>query len=113
MQTLIGTAQETLKDNSIDEEWLADPGNSIHAGTAYIAGQRRYTNLDPPKVAVAYNAGSLRYDDNNRWKMHRFISVRGGPHCDRFVAFFNDAVDILKNHATKPALTYESFYGLT
>lgn len=113
MQTLIGTARDILQDNSIDAEWLAEPRNSIQAGTAYIAGQRRHTNLDPPKVAAAYNAGSVRYDDNNRWKMHQNISDRGEPHCDRFLAFFNDAVQVLKNHATKPAIAYEGFYGST
>ena len=39
--------------------WLLEPDNSIQAGTAYIASQSSKTDLDPPKVSCAYNAGGV------------------------------------------------------
>ena len=91
MQTLISTARETLREPGIDRTWLLDPDNSIRAGTVYIDRQRASTALDPPKVACAYNAGSLRPNDapGNRWKMRQFPRDTS-QHADRFVAWFND-----------------------
>ena len=39
MQTLISTARAALNNPNIDRKWLFVPGNSIMAGTAYIASQ--------------------------------------------------------------------------
>lgn len=91
MQTLISTAREALDDQSIDRAWLLVADNSIQAGTAYISQQRRKTLLDPPKVACAYNAGSVIRNDspNNRWKMRQF-PIGTSHHADRFVEWFND-----------------------
>lgn len=110
MQTLISTARATLGDNNIDRNWLLVPDNSIKAGTAYISGQRSTTLLDPPKVACAYNAGSLRENtgQNNRWKMHQYPPGTG-EHCDRFVKWFNDAVSVLASHAKKPSIPYDVY----
>jgi len=90
MQTLISTARGESSSvgvpaSSITAEWLRVPKNSIRAGASYIAGQKGRTRLDPPKVACAYNAGSLRKSTSNRWKM-----VQTAGHADRFVGFFND-----------------------
>ncbi len=92
MQTLISTAREALDDRNIDRDWLLVADNSIQAGTAYISQQRRKTDLDPPKVACAYNAGSVIRNDGpgNRWKMRQF-PIGTSHHADRFVAWFNDA----------------------
>ncbi len=51
-----------------------------------IRKQRDVTNFEPPLVAAAYNAGSLRRSDENRWKLRST-----GGHIDRFCLFFNDA----------------------
>lgn len=113
MQTLISTAREALGKPDIDTAWLLDPGNAIRAGTAYIERQAGATRLDPPKVACAYNAGGV-YDndgDRNRWKMRQF-PIGTGDHCDRFVKWFNDAVAILKSHASVPSLSLASFLGI-
>lgn len=110
MQTLISTASETLGDRSIDRTWLLNPDNSINAGTAYINKQRRETMLDPPKVACAYNAGSLRRNDapENRWKMRQFPRDTS-EHADRFVAWFNDCFRLWKQLDAAPV---KSFYRM-
>jgi soluble lytic murein transglycosylase-like protein len=95
MQTLVKTARFATGRTDLRGDDLLDPAISIDAGTAYIASQRSSTHLDPPRVAAAYNAGSLKRDDAdaNRWKLHCF--PRGtGQHIDRFVAWFNDAMQV-------------------
>ena len=113
MQTLISTAREALQ-MSVDREWLLVAGNSIKAGTAYIAKQARVTNLDPPLVAAAYNAGRLAHQagPNNRWKLRQY-PIGTGAHCDRFVKFFNDAVAVLAEHSTPPSVGLDVLLGAT
>lgn len=93
MQTLVKTARGALGRPSLSGDDLLDPATSIEAGTAYIAHQRYVTHFDPPKVAAAYNAGSLRVDnaDANRWKMHCYPKGTG-RHIDNFVSWFNDCM---------------------
>jgi len=110
MQTLISTARSVLNRPTIDAAWLLVPENSIRAGTAYIAKQRPLTRLDPPLVACAYNAGNV-YDNAgpaNRWKLRQF-PIGTGEHCDRYVKWFNDAVAVLKEHATRPSRSLATF----
>ncbi len=103
MQTLISTAREALDDPRIDRDWLLVADNSIQAGTAYIGQQRRKTELDPPKVACAYNAGSVIRNDGpgNRWKMRQF-PIGTSHHADRFVAWFNDAFRVFETLEAPP-----------
>jgi hypothetical protein len=107
MQTLIATARDTLRDDQIDQAWLLEPGNAIQAGSAFIAQQFKSTHFDPPKVACAYNAGSLRRPGKtpNRWNMHQTPG-----HADRFVTFFNDCFALFAA-GTEPMPTL-SFYRL-
>ncbi|GDX04012.1 lytic transglycosylase domain-containing protein [Buttiauxella sp. A111] len=93
MQTLVKTARGALGRPSLTGDDLLDPATSIEAGTAYIAHQRYVTHFDPPKVAAAYNAGSLRVDNAsaNRWKMHCYPKGTG-RHIDNFVSWFNDCM---------------------
>lgn len=110
MQTLISTARSVLNRPDVDGAWLCIPENSIHAGTAYIAKQKRTTRLDPPLVACAYNAGGV-YENSgahNRWKMRQF-PLGSSEHCDRFVKWFNDAVFALKPHPTRSAWSFADF----
>ncbi|MEG3437138.1 transglycosylase SLT domain-containing protein [Pannus brasiliensis CCIBt3594] len=113
MQTLISTARETLQ-LSLDRSWLTRPKNSILAGTAYIAKQARKTRLDPPLVAAAYNAGDLYRNTGreNRWKLRQY-PIGTGAHLDRFVKFFNDAVFVLGQHPTAPAVGIDGLLGET
>ena len=93
MQTLVATARNATGRKNLRSGDLLDPRTSIEAGTAYIAQQRTTTWYDPPLVAAAYNAGSLRRDeaDANRWKLVCF--PRGtGKHIDKFVAWFSDCM---------------------
>jgi hypothetical protein len=113
MQTLIATARATLHDPTIDRQWLLSPGNSIQAGTSYINDQRGATELDPPKVACAYNAGGVYHNAGaaNRWKMRQF-PIGTAEHCNRFVQWFNDAVFALAAEDMPPEVSYRTFYGL-
>ncbi|MBK1657772.1 lytic transglycosylase domain-containing protein [Paracraurococcus ruber] len=90
MQTLLGTASEMLERNVTAED-LKDPETSIRAGTCYIRHQRERTEFEPPLVAAAYNAGSLRETNANRWRL-----VSTSEHIDRFCMFYNDAVRVAK-----------------
>lgn len=91
MQTLLSTARTALGEDEIGREWLRTPGNSIRAGTAYIARQWKETHLDPPKVACAYNAGGVYYNDSpdNRWRMRQY-PIGTSKHADRFVKWLNE-----------------------
>jgi hypothetical protein len=95
MQTLVGTAREVTGRKTLRGDDLLDPATSIDAGTAYIARQRVSTHFDPPLVAAAYNAGSIRRDERpaNRWKLHCFPPGTGA-HVDRFVAWFADCMRV-------------------
>ncbi|HVF48514.1 MAG TPA: transglycosylase SLT domain-containing protein [Pyrinomonadaceae bacterium] len=102
MQTLISTAREVM-GRKVDRDWLLVPGNSIEAGTAYMCKQYKFTKFDPPLVAAAYNAGSLRHQtgSQNRWKLRQY-PIGTGKHCDRWIQFFNDAVFVLSQHRIRP-----------
>jgi peptidoglycan hydrolase-like protein with peptidoglycan-binding domain len=110
MQTLISNAQQTLGDKTINREWLLKAENSIRAGTAYIASQWTSTNFDPPKVACAYNAGGIYYNESaaNRWKMRQF-PINSSEHADRFVKWFNDCFVMFSKDGLSPQV---SFYRL-
>ncbi len=106
-QVLISTARGTLNDEAIDRAWLLNPDNAIKAGTAYIHLQRNVTDLDPPKVACAYNAGGV-YPNNgaeNRWKMRQY-PIGTGEHADRFVRWFNDCFRLFKQNRSSPVQSY-------
>lgn len=111
MQTLISTARESLGDDTVDREWLLDADNSIRAGTGYIARQRRKTKLDPPKVACAYNAGSVIANNGagNRWKMRQF-PIGTGKHADRFVEWFNDCFRLFGQRDIAPPVSYRKLF---
>jgi hypothetical protein len=96
MQTLVSTARSALKDQNMAPQALYEPEMSIRAGTAYIAQQLGISHFDPPKVAAAYNAGSLRLDsgERNRWRMLCYPTGTG-QHIDRFVQFYNDTAAVL------------------
>ena len=110
MQTLISTARDTLGTREfgdtgrIDRTWLFVPRHSIRAGTSYIREQferpeGQSTRFDPPKVACAYNAGSLLPNDGeaNRWKMKQY-PIGSGVHADRFVEWFNDCFRLFEDN---------------
>ncbi len=62
------------------------PGFSFQVGAKYMGSsyQRNQHHRDPPKIAAAYNAGSLRRTSSNRWHM-----VSTGNHINRFVLWYN------------------------
>lgn len=90
MQTLLGTAAEVM-GREVSEDELRDPAISIEAGARYMLRQRPRTEFEPPLVAAAYNAGSIRENPGNRWHLHCTPE-----HVDRFVKFYNDAVRVAK-----------------
>ena len=108
MQTLLSTARNTMK-MSFGRDWLLVPGNSINAGTSYIAEQSSVTQLDPPLVAAAYNAGGLYQQDGaqNRWKLRQF-PIGTSAHVDRFVKFYNDAMAVLAENGAQCSVGQEA-----
>jgi hypothetical protein len=98
MQTMVATAREDLGQPSLTGDDLRDPARSIDAGTAHIAKQRATTHFDPPMVAAAYNAGSIRLADHggNRWRLacHK---PTDGAHIDRYIAWFADAMRVSRS----------------
>lgn len=108
MQTLLSTARATMK-MSFGRDWLLDPGNSISAGTSYIAEQSSVTQLDPPLVAAAYNAGGLYEQDGaqNRWKLRQY-PIGTSVHVDRFVKFYNDAMAVLAEKGARCSVGQEA-----
>lgn len=102
MQTLIGTAREALGDVSLNRARLLEPAVSLAAGAAVIRRQATRgahpTGFDPPLVAIAYNAGSLRPKADAAWGL---VQTQG--HADRFVAFLNDAFAVLAGEALDKA----------
>ena len=116
MQTLISTAREALGDRTLDRARLLDPMVSAMAGAAYIRRQARAARLptgyDPPLVAIAYNAGSLRpsRDATDPWGLVQTRRGSGTWHADSFSAFFGDALAVLK--AQPPAPETPSFTAL-
>lgn len=107
MQTLVSTAAWILDDPSITAEALFNPATSITAGTRYIAYQSKETGLDPPRVACAYNAGSLKLNtgEANRWKMRQY-PIGTGQHADRFVAWFNDCFEFFRRDTAAPRTSF-------
>ncbi|WP_176256658.1 peptidoglycan-binding protein [Derxia lacustris] len=100
MQTLISTARAAVGDPRLDRQALLDPETSIRAGTLYLRQQalRRAgpTNFDPPLVACAYNAGSLR-PAGNRWGLVQTLRDKqlGTLHADAWIEYFNDCFAVL------------------
>ncbi|PID56443.1 hypothetical protein CSB45_11360 [candidate division KSB3 bacterium] len=92
-------------------EDLYDPAVNIDAGAAYMASafQVRQHGWDPPKIACAYNAGSVRPTAQNRWGMYYHPG-----HLDRWIPSYNAALKILKEtdsssvFPSKPHIDVES-----
>ncbi len=109
MQTLISTAREALGDPSLGRAALLDARTSALAGAAYIRRQalrgRLPTGFDPPLVAIAYNAGSLRpsRDATDPWGLVQTRRGNGELHACAFLRFFNDAMAVCDAGADIPA----------
>jgi hypothetical protein len=99
MQTLISTARPALGDPTINRQRLLDPQTSIRAGASVISRQRNATDLDPVLVAAAYNAGSLRHTNSNRWRL-----VHTPDHIDRFIANYNALGAVIEGSPVAPEI---------
>ena len=75
-----------LSSSTCRSRMHSSPDFSFEVGVRYMASsyQRRQHLNDPPKIAAAYNAGSLRSSSANRWHM-----IVTGNHIDRFTAAYN------------------------
>lgn len=118
MQTLLSTAREALDDQTLTLAALENPSTSIRAGMAYIWRQATTTRLDPPLVACAYNAGSLRYEGSagNRWKLCQY-PIGTGKHADRFCRYVTAALRALaavpapEDAVPPPGVTFQRLLG--
>ena len=118
MQTLLATAREVLCNEGLALRDLENPATSIQAGMAYIWRQALSTRFDPPLVAAAYNAGSLRYEGSptNGWRLRQF-PVGTSRHVDRFVRFFNGALAAMGGAAAaaqrmpRPGVSFAALLG--
>lgn len=97
----------------LKKEQLFDPDMSVNAGTCYIAQALSTTRFDPPKVAAAYNAGSLYLDDSpeNRWKL-RCYPLHTGHHINKFVGYFNDCMLLSKEQDWSHENSVPSFHAI-
>jgi hypothetical protein len=77
------------------------PDFSFRVGVRYMSSsyQRRQHHRDPPKIAAAYNAGSVRFSSQNRW--HMLVT---GNHIERWVGAYN-AYRSWESKATQRSLT--------
>ena len=111
MQTLLSTAQEANETYEIyktisgkiellEREDLFIPERSIALGAAYMRTQidrkepdeSGFADDDPLLLCAAYNAGSVRETSKNPWHLMTY----GGDRMDRFIAFNNDFVSLLR-----------------
>lgn len=109
---LISTARYMLKDKSIDRRWLQKPENAIRMIGVYLDRQYRLTGFDPPKVAAAYNAGSL-YPENsrpNRWKLRNY-PVGDSKYIDHFVAVFDETMRFLARRPDRPRQSFAALFA--
>lgn len=99
MQTLISTARhmarkyQLLPSREVNRDLLFDPFYSILLGGAYIKHQIERYGPDPMLIASAYNAGSVRFTDNNDWHLIAYGSTR----LDRYSMWFNDFIFAIDN----------------
>jgi hypothetical protein len=112
MQTLISTARAVLANPAIDREWLLVAEHSIQAGTAYILQQSLHTGFDPPLVACCYNAGRIALEESpgNPWRMMQY-PIGTGQHCDRFVQWFNDCLQVFATLPDPPQVSFCRLLG--
>ncbi len=75
-------------------EDLHDPETNIDVGSAYIASpfQKKNHGWDPPKIACAYNAGSVRPTKKNEWGMFYHPG-----HLDRWIPAYNGTIEALES----------------
>ncbi|MBD3304945.1 transglycosylase SLT domain-containing protein [candidate division KSB3 bacterium] len=85
-----------------EPEGLYDPLINIQAGAAYIASayQVKHHGWDPPKIACAYNAGSVRPTETNDWGMFHHPG-----HLDRWIPSYNGAIDVTQAAVPEENLT--------
>lgn len=119
MQTLISTARWATGDKSLDRAALLDPETSIRAAACYIKQQavssKQPTNFDPPLVAIAYNAGSLRPKDESYWGLVQTMRdvTQGIFHVDAYLQYFNDFFAVIDSDPTQaPSANTPSFWRL-
>lgn len=98
-QTLLAVTAEVMGEH-VSRAWLFTPQNSLLAGGKCIQRKRKTTNMDPPLVAGAYNAGSLRPSKRNPWGVVATDDgdndfVDGGDHVTKWVRWYNDAWVVL------------------
>jgi peptidoglycan hydrolase-like protein with peptidoglycan-binding domain len=119
MQTLISTARSATGDKSLDRAALLDAETSIRAAACYLKKQavsaKQPTNFDPPLVAIAYNAGSLRPKEESPWGLVQTLRDKQQHifHADAYLQYFNDFFAVIgSDPAQAPGANTPSFWRL-
>jgi len=115
MQTPLAAAREALAMPGLGRAALLEAATSALAGAAVIlrqaTGGPEPTGYDPPLVAIAYSAGSLRPTrEENPWGL---VQARRGEgwHADAFCAFLGDAHALFEG-GTAPGPDTPSLWAL-
>jgi hypothetical protein len=105
MQTLISTASRmattypalNLREEDVTTELLYDPFYSVLLGSCYIRHLIDVYGPDPILICGAYNAGAVRRDPGNAWRILSFGKTR----MDRYAAWFNDFHQAIRDGSVK------------
>lgn len=84
--TCASVAGGGISSAACKSKMFTSPDFSFQIGAKYMGStyQLKQHTHDPPKIAAAYNAGSIRQSSANRWHM-----IVTGNHIERFVAAYN------------------------
>jgi hypothetical protein len=88
---LIETATRTMRVQ-VSRGWLSVPANNILCAAWVIRDGADVHGFDGPRVAAAYNAGTVAETNKNRWRMRST-----NDHLDRFCRFLGDAVAVVRD----------------
>jgi hypothetical protein len=78
--------QAILGSSITTDDYLATPVTAMIAAARHMLTPIADTRFQPPMVASAYNADTMRYDATSRWRMAQETQI------DNFVTWFNTAV---------------------
>lgn len=104
MQATLGMARTALNRPGLTVDNLRQPDTAIQAGLGVLWLQAAETRFDPPLVAAMYAVGALRPHARSRWKLLEYETITT-DYVDRFVRFFNAAMQAVKPASLPPQVS--------